>query len=994
MIEFYPSKLEGAPCETYPEGPQGTIEGWLLANVPTYAPERAIRVSARLNGRLVPHTEWATTECTPDDLLRLYAEPKGAELIIAAVTLGAALTFVTGLFAPNIPKAGGQGGPEGDRLSGAAAKGNQVKLNSPIREVAGRRWVYPDYILPPHRYFVNPRKQVMELLLSVGSGEFQIIPSEILIGDTPAISLGDAVNFAIFNPGQSVAARNEAVWWHSAPEVGATSTGTAGLELNATSGATRNSTALSYAFSGSMVTVPAGSGTLPSDWQPGMLVRIVSPRTYQVTDGGAGRDIVSGDLSELAPFVGMPLEIVGDNEGLYTVNSVTPGSNGSPSTLTGNAAPSRYDFHVTPASFTITRNGQSWSVNLTTNTIDLAGLVSVVNSQLSSAPLTASSSGGFLRISETLPYSGQGINRLISDGATTVFGASPVTVTGTATTDAQMTLNFTDGGGAVTGLQTGAREMAIGYAGMRYRLLAASTSSLTVERLTNTGATDGAWPGFTPLTSSLAVISLDETTLEGGWTGPFSACPEGEVTSEIEIDVFFPGGLVGIGTKKGDIQTRPATVEVQWRPAGSVAPWSSFTKTYVQSTKDQIGFTEKIAIDNFRPEVRMRRIGAKSIEANTSDVVQWYGLRAKLSAPTSYPVTTLAITVGTSDTLASQSESLIGVRATRILPTLPGPVAPTRNPVDWVRHVAHSVGYTDDDLDMTELSRLYAIWAARGDWYDDSREGRTTVFEALVDCLRVGFAVPTLEGGVIRPVRDEPRTVYDDMYSPQNMTGPLQRGFSAVTPDDPDGVDVEFFNETSRQWETVRCRLPGDLGLRAEQLRVTGVTDRTRAWRIGMRRRREIAYRRKTFKFNTEMDALNSGYWGFAALSDDVPGYSQSAQMTGYDLSSRIATVSEPFAWKDSVTHVAAVRRPDGRLAGPFVVTRIDDYRLQFAEPLGFVPVLDLSIELPHVQFGTAELWSYPALLSDISPRGTTGAAVEAVNYDARVYEDDDNSPP
>lgn len=993
MIEFYPSKLDGAPCETYPDGPSGTIESWLLGNVPTYRPELSTRISARLNGVEVPHSEWSTTTVNQRDLLQLYAEPKGIESIVAIITLGAAATFVSKLFNPTMATPGSSSQTSGNSLDAADVKGNQVKLNDPIREVAGRRWIYPDYILPPHRYFnpSNGREQFVELLLSVGVGKFEIPSSRVLIGDTPAISLGDDVNFEIFDPMEDISGRSESAWWHSATEVGPTSTGGSGLELSTTWAATPVSEARAYIFDGDTVTVSTGAGQFPTNWAPGLVVRIVSPRTYQVTD-----DSIVGDFSELDPFVGMQIEIAGDNAGLYSVASVTSGAIGTASTLTGNAAPSRYDFGVTNASFTVTRNGQTWSVNLTADLVGIDALVSYINSQFTTAPLIASRSGTVIRISEKSPYSGLPLGRVVSDGATAVFGSSPVGVTGTATTDGRLTLNFSTGG-AVVGLATGSRDMTIGYAGLRYRLVSASTTVITVERLTDTGATDASWPGFSFRESTETSIVLDGSTLQGGWVGPFVACPEGEVSSELEYDIFFPAGLVGVGQKNGEIQWREVTVDFQYRRADSADPWVNIRTTHRASIRDQFGKTQKVLLPApFRAECRMRRVGARSSEPNTSDAVQWYGLRAKLTGPTAYPVTTLALRAVTTNTLSAKAETLVSLQGTRILETIDGAEATTRNPADFLRYIAHSVGYSDDDLDMTELERLHALWASRGDYFDNIFDTSTTVFDAMTDTLRVGYAVPSIDGGLIVPVRDEPRTggEFDGAYSPQNLTQALSRGFSAVTPDDPDGVDVEYYDETTRQWLTVECRLPGDTGVRVEKLRVPGVTGKTRAWRIGMRRRRELAYRRKTYQLNTEMDGLNDGYWSYVALSDDIPGYSQSAIVEGYNATTQRLTVSESLQWVDGADHVVGVRRPTGSLNGPIAVTRVDDYTMQLAEPLDFVPVLDLSIEPPYIQFGTLTTWAYPALISSLTPTGTTGVTIEAVNYDARVYEDDDNSPP
>jgi hypothetical protein len=60
---------------------------------------------------------------------------------------------------------------------------------------------------------------------------------------------------------------------------------------------------------------------------------------------------------------------------------------------------------------------------------------------------------------------------------------------------------------------------------------------------------------------------------------------------------------------------------------------------------------------------------------------------------------------------------------------------------------------------------------------------------------------------------------------------------------------------------------------------------------------------------------------------------------------------------------------------------------------IDFVPDLSLEIEPPHLLFGTSNRWCYPVLVTSIEP-GDYSADMEAVNYDARVYADDDNFAP
>lgn len=891
-VLVFPSKLEGEPLERHSTTARMSVHDWLTANVKSYEPRDVAPLSVSVNGAHVEPCEWALTYFSAGDEVCIYPEPKGIE-IAGALVIGLVVGVVAAIaLQPSIPKQRTNNQSSGDRLNEASIKGNKIKINQVIREVAGTWRVYPDYLIPLHRYFASPREQVVETHLSFGKGEFQFPASKFLIGDTPLISLGDDASYTIYGPGASVAGDTRAVWWHSAPEIGATSTGTAGLELTVSATATPASEALQYIFSGFTVTIPSGAGTFPADWVSGMIVRIEAKYPYTVTDGvGAGvRDVITGDIDQLAFTNGDLIEIVGDNEGDYIVEV--------------------YD-----------------------------------------------------DVGDTL------------------------------------TLNYANGS-AASSLVLGARRMAIGYRGLRYRITAVTSSTITLERLTDTGATDAGWPGFSDITLDDALITLDASSQEGGFAGPFAACPDGELTSVIEWDVFFPGGLTAIN-KYGNNSDQSVTVNFQYRDADVAGAWTEITTVYTYATLDQIGVTESQALPYaMRPEVRMRRIGAKSTSPQVQDTVQWYGLRSKLSAPTSYAgITTMTLRVRGGGKLAAQSEQLVSGEPTRILPVRVGgawsaPV-PTNDISPWVAYIAKSLGYTDDDIDLEELDRLDAIWKARGDTYNNSVESATTAKEALNQVLRAGFSEFTIDRGLIRPVRDEVRTVYEHMYSPQNMTGPLVRQFTAFTPDDFDGVDVEYTD--SRTWtvETVECRLPGDTGARVEKIQAEGVTDRDRAWRIGMRQRRANKYRRYLYSFDTELDALNSRYLSYTALGDDVPGYNKSAIMESIAPlgGGNLIVSSEPFDWSSGGVHMVGIRRKDGTLSGPYVATRVSDERFTITG-LDFTPDTSWEVEPPHLLFGPVARWNYPALITEISPSGSSGASVSAVNYDARVYDDDDGFAP
>lgn len=1008
MISVFPNKIDGAALEVHKTNRRMTLAAWLKTIAPSYEPREAPPVSITVNGEIIEAHRWAEFEFAPADDVEVRVEPKGVVAAVAAVIAAILVAVVMSRNMAVIPGTATMG--QGKGLDEVSAKGNKVKLGDLIREIAGHQRVYPSYLTPSVRRFVDRRAQWVEMLLYVGKGKYQIPLNKVKVGETPLISLGADAHFTLYNPGDDLSGETAAQWWHSAPEVGASANGSAGLQLTVSTNLTRFVTASVLQFNGYNISIPTGAGSFPEDWTSSLLINVLSPYPYTVIDGGAGRDIITGDLAMLAPYPGMLIEVNGENAGNYVVHSYTPyspaipPSPGAASMLTGSAAPSRYDFDVTPLTFTVRLGTTPFSVELASDVRDLAGLVAAFNAAKGSAPFIASASSGRLRITELSPFTGLA---LAASGGSSVLGSSPVSVKGAATSSgtperrAEMTLNY-DSGQPVNGLAMGEGLATIGPRGLRYRIITTAVGTLTVERLKSSGDIDEDWPGFSLQETIHGRIELDSSNLEGGYRGSFAACPEGELVTEIEWDVFFTGGLIGNG-KKGDQYAVSSGHQFEYRDMATSGAWTVLPQSVTGNSMDAQGFTYRQTLPYpMRPECRIKRM-PKAGGVNSGEVmddVMWYGLRGKMmGAPTRYnDMTVIAVRVRNGDRLSAQSESLVSVEATRVLPVRSGGAwaveTPTRDIVPWFLYIAKSAGYTDADLDLPELDRLHEVYRARSDTFDMTIDDASTVKDAMNDALAAGFSELTINRGLLLPVRDEPRTQFEHMYTPQNMTKGLKRQLVFPSSDDFDGVDVEYFSSITWAWETVECRWPGDLGNKVEKVKVPGIADRTRAWRIGMRRRGHQKFRNDTYRWETELDALNSGYMSYAAVADDVPGYGQSSILLSVEaVPGGIALEStEPFDWSAGGPHVIALRRQDGTLSGPWPAAQIDDYRVS-VNSLDFDPDTSCDPEPPHLLFGPVNRWSYPTLVTVVNPSSGGNVTVEGMPYDARVYQYDNSAP-
>lgn len=528
-----------------------------------------------------------------------------------------------------------------------------------------------------------------------------------------------------------------------------------------------------------------------------------------------------------------------------------------------------------------------------------------------------------------------------------------------------------------------------------YRVVDKNSTYATMQQIDGSGDDVVSWPGFTSESNSAAVIELATGTGTAGVVGPFFACPENETATTLWLDFLLPQGL-GQLNDDGEFESYTVTIEIDYRDEGEGA-WTTVSHTFTDATNDQLGFTKEITLGSaMRPEVRVRRTSLAVDDTKIYDTVQWVALKAELPGATSYAdTTTIAIKVRGTNALAGAAENKLNALVTRKLPVWDGsswsaPVA-TDDIAPFFCYVIKDVGHTDAQIGLDELYPLHTLWSGRGDTFSAVFDNKSTLFEALKRVLAPGYAEPTLDYGQIIPVRDGPRTSYEQMYQPDNMIGDLSQDIRLFEPDEPDGVEVEFTDPETWKPATVNCTLPGDLLLAPKKVRAFGITDRTKAWRYGMRQRRAERYRRTSYSLKTEMDALNSRYMSYVALADDIPGYAQSGRVDA--VSGRNIRLDAVVEW-GSGTHHLALRKPNGTLSGPYVATAGEGaYTVVIDADLDFAPVLDGSMEPPLWMFGEAERWCYPALVTEIKPSGTDNVSVMAVNYDDRVYADDDNAP-
>lgn len=513
---------------------------------------------------------------------------------------------------------------------------------------------------------------------------------------------------------------------------------------------------------------------------------------------------------------------------------------------------------------------------------------------------------------------------------------------------------------------------------------------------------DPSWTGFSGQSDGHNSVSfnsyyriLDESARQGWWYGPFVAVPEGATTQKIELDFRFNEGLCYLDDA-GNPQSRSVIVYIQYRNADVGGSYTSISKTYTGSTLDQLAFTESISLPaGYRPEVRIRRVSFEPNDVQYKDKMEWTALRSELPSKKSYPeFTTMAIRIRGSDAVSNNSNNKIGCIPTGIHKTMDAngnviSARATRHISAAFMKIADDLGY---DIDLDALAVLHKKWLARGDAFDAVFDNATTAWKAMQQILAIGFSEPTLDFGKVIPVRDEARTLLNYQYQADNiLPGTWKMDGSFVDETAHDGIEVEYLSSDSWKSETVLCALPGDAGINPERVRAFGITDKTKAYQFGMRKRATQKHRRIRHSFSTEMDALNSRYMSYDALGIDMPGYSQTGRVES--VSGRVLQLNQDLGWGTGA-HYIGIRRPDGTLSGPYQCVQGSDAGIVVINAdLDFVPVFNGSHEPPYFMFGEADEWCIPVLVTEIKPTGTDKVKVVAFEYSPDVYLYDDVVP-
>lgn len=487
--------------------------------------------------------------------------------------------------------------------------------------------------------------------------------------------------------------------------------------------------------------------------------------------------------------------------------------------------------------------------------------------------------------------------------------------------------------------------------------------------------------------------------LKGEICGPFVLNPAETKINKIEIDVAFQRGCYyandsgGLSSKTIKWQLEARLVDDNDSPLGE---WFALgTESITEATHNGIYKTYTYDVPAGRYEIRATRLDDKDTSSRAGHEIRWSSAKGYIISEKDYGnVTLLAIIMKATDNLSQRSSRLVNCIVTRKLKTwspLSGwssSVEPTRS-IAWaladILKASYGANLKDNAIDLQALYDLDRVWSARGDTFNAVFDSKLTVYEALSRTAKVGRAVAFIQGGIVRFVRDEPKTIPVALFGPRNIVkNSLSIQYLMPSEDTADSVTVEYFSEKTWKTSEVTGSFEASSSDKIATVELFGCTNKEQALREATYMALANRYRRRIVTFTTELEGLIPSYGDLIAITHDMAQWGQGGEILkqeGHKL-----TLSEPVTFKDGQEHYLALRKKDGSLAGPYLVNRGEVSTEIILDTLPDIEIsTDTDRERTHFAFGTNNKWSIFARITAIRPRSDK-VELTAVIEDSRVH--------
>lgn len=487
--------------------------------------------------------------------------------------------------------------------------------------------------------------------------------------------------------------------------------------------------------------------------------------------------------------------------------------------------------------------------------------------------------------------------------------------------------------------------------------------------------------------------------LKGAIVGGFVLNSTESEINKIEIDVACQRGLY-YANDNGGLSEKT----VQWRvdarliddEDNALGDWFTLaTETLTGSTVNGVYRTYAYSVAQGRYEVRATRLDDKDNSSRAGHELRWISAKGYVVSDKNYGnVTLLAIVMKATDNLSQRASNLINCIVTRKLKTWSpnsgwSGLTPTRS-IAWaladILKADYGAKLTDKSIDLNALYQLERKWSVRGDTFNGVFDSKLTVYEALSRVAKVGRAVAFIQGGIVRFVRDEPKTIPVTLFGPRNIVkNSLSIQYIMPSEDTADSVCVQYFSE--KTWKTLEITgtFSGSASDKTATVELFGCTNKEQAQREAVYMALANRYRRRVVTFSTELEGLIPTYGDLIAITHDMARWGQGGEViarNGLKL-----TLSEPVAFSDGVKNILALRNKNGSLGGVYEVTATElSTEVTLKTPPDIEILTASGVERTHFAFGTADKWSVFARVTGIRPRSNQ-VEITAVIEDGRVHQ-------
>lgn len=504
------------------------------------------------------------------------------------------------------------------------------------------------------------------------------------------------------------------------------------------------------------------------------------------------------------------------------------------------------------------------------------------------------------------------------------------------------------------------------------------------------------------------------------YTGGFIANASGTTATRLLCDIVCPNG-VGEVNDNGDFAFWAVGARAEYRPVdASGTPTGAGTWLLLDAqakffrSKSAIRFTIGGDVSPGRYEVRLRRSVAKSTDPNVSDTMTWAGLRAFITGPKEFPVSTIAIRAKATDQFSGDAASNLAVVETRILPVWTGTEweeQPTRSPAwaayDIATNTEYGGRFADTRMDFQGYYDLAGLCEERGDTFDYDFTSTQPVPDALDIALGACRSKHKWLGGTLSVFRDEWASVPEVMLTDGEIVrGSMEIEYIMKPTDAQQCVVHEYINEDT--WQIEEAIAPRDateeMIADATRLQMEGVVNRAQAQREAEFLLRQNLYRRRHATFETEYEGRMLSIGTPILIQSDMPlEWGQGAKIARQVGASLY--LDRPLTWDVGQSYVV-LRTPRAKSFGPIecsmgasasivVLDETDLGIVETAQGLTLEDVLDLEpgSPLPSLAFGLGTSWVRRGVVSRGTPSGNR-VQISVYLDDERVHVEDGTSPP